>query len=153
MRMHEYFKPEQPSFSVRTASGSQMDYDFTRPAKRTSNFINDLKSSVPVLSDHYKNSSTHSAASIPVNKSYNRIAENSNKAKSDYALTNIFYQSTYQRMLQKDRNVNTDKAPFSHFSFNKEAKMLPNQVRDSSFKAYPAVNEGRSKMFYSSQIF
>ena len=153
MRMHEYFKPEQPSFSVRIASGSQVDYDFTKPAKRTSNFVDNLKSSVPILSDHYKYSNTHTAASLSANKVYNRIADVKTKAKSNYSLSNIFNQSTYQRMLQNDRNVNTDKVPFTHSSFNKDMKVLPSHARESNFRAYPAVTEGRNKIFYSSQIF
>ena len=153
MRMHEYFKPEQPLFSTRLVSGSKADYDFNKPPKRTSKFIDNLKSSVPLLSDHYKNSNTHAAASLSVNKTYSRLSEGVTKTKSDYSLSNIFYQSTFQKMLQTSSNLNTDKAPFSHFSLNKDGKVYPNQLKVDNFRAYPAVKEGRNRVFYSSQIF
>ena len=106
-----------------------MEYDFLQPSKRKTTFVDHLKSGVPVLSDHYKNSLTHSTASLSTEKTYQKSNENNSRKRLD----------GFGKILNQ-RN------------FSKIDNMYANSGGES-FKAFPSVTEGRSRMFHKSQIF
>ena len=148
MTLHEYFKDPVPDFSISTTRGKMMPFDSTMKPKRSKKMISDLKSTIPILSDHYKGSKTHSAAAsenlTPVEKIYySSLGRNGN------FLSNVFNQSEFQQRLQKNKNVNVDKPPASHSSFNKTMT----DFNTARYKAFQAVSEGRQRMFHQSQVF
>lgn len=73
MTMHEYLKDPEPGFSTKTTRGKLAEYDFLRPTKRPDRFVNFLKSGIPLLSDHYKFSKTHSTAALSNVESFQRM--------------------------------------------------------------------------------
>lgn len=152
MTMHEYLKDPEPVFSTSTARGKQAEYNFLKPANRNQRFIESLKSSVPLLSDHYQKSRTHSDAALPTAKVFYRAYERfSNKKGSD--LSSVFHQSEFQNRLKNNTILDRFKSPLSHYSFNKVGTgnyMGPNADK---FSNIPQVQNGRNRMFYSSQIF
>jgi len=77
--------------------------------------------------------------------------------KTNRALTTIEQQSLLQYQLQKGQNVNKDLPPKTHDSLRKRQKTLmegrPLFGAPSNRGYEGAVNQGRQRMFYHSQVF
>lgn len=150
--MHEYLRDVEPGFSVSTTRGKLAEYDFTQPSKKKKTFVDSLKSGVPMLSDHYRNSKTHSNAALPTPQAFHKTFEHY-QTKKGLDIGNLFHQSELQNRLNNGKVVKADKGTLGHLSFNKvddKSFMFPKEDR---FKALPAVSQGRNRMFYTSQIF
>jgi len=105
------------------------EYDFLQPSKRKHTFVDNLKSDVPVLSDHYRHSSTHSQAALSRVKSYGKSFDGNSKKKIN----------SFGTIINQHQN-------------NKFNTSFQNGGGEG-FRSYPAVNQGRNRMFYKSQIF
>jgi hypothetical protein len=151
MRVHEFFKAKESGFSISTTRGKLAEYDFLKPTKRKQTFIDNLKSSVPVLSDHYHNSKTHQAAALPNAISFYKSFEHFTKKKSN-GIGSIFSQSEYQNRLKNKSSVGQSKVPLSHHSLNKIGSNSYMHIKDAYAKI-PSVQAGRNRNFYTSQIF
>lgn len=149
MTMHEYFKDPSPLFSTSTTRGKLMAYDFTKQPKTSSSLVNHLKSKVPILSDHYKTSVTHSAAASDSIPSFERVFNAYMSSKRNDGLSNIFNQSEYQQRLQKGQNVNNDRAPMTHSSLSKNTI----DFNTARYNSSQSIVDGRQRMFHSSQVF
>lgn len=148
--MHTYMKDQTPMFSTSTTRGKQMAYDFTKPSKRSEKLINHLKSTVPILSDHYKGSKTHASAAPQGMSQFEKVYfDYVSNQKKNTGLSNISNQSEYQQRLQSNHNVNSDKAPMSHGSLNKSHF----EFNTARYNSMQSVTDGRQRMFHSSQVF
>ena len=86
MRVHEFLKEKESDFSISTTRGKLAEYDFLKPTKRKQTFVDNLKSSVPMLSDHYQKSTTHKTAALEGAKSFHKTYEQfTNRKGSDIA--------------------------------------------------------------------
>jgi hypothetical protein len=150
MRVHEFFKEKESGFSISTTRGKLAEYDFLQPTKRKQTFIDNLKSSVPLLSDHYQGSTTHQAAALPNAKLFYRSFEKFNKKSN--GIGNIFNQSEYQNRLKHKSSVDQSKVPLTHHSLNKIGSNSYMHIKDAYAKI-PSVQAGRNRNFYTSQIF
>lgn len=149
MTLHQFFKDPSPQFSTSTTRGKVMEYDFTKPSKKSDTHINHLKSRIPMLSDHYKNSKTHQAAASSNLTPFENLYYGYISNKKDSGLSSIFNQSEYQQRLGTSPSSGGKKAPASHSSLNKNVK----DFNTAKFNVFQSVAEGRQRMFYSSQIF
>ena len=134
-RMHDplnyqgFRDDSEPAFSISTVRGKLFEYDFLRPLKKRREVVDNLKSSIPVLSDHYKNSKTHSSAALNTAKVLNKTWEEASKKKMK-GFGNFKGPAGYKEIMSSFSGTPTD-----------------------NFRAFPLVNQGRNRMFYSSQIF
>lgn len=151
MRIQEFLKERKPDFSISTTRGKLAEYDFLKPTKRKQAFIDDMKSSVPLLSDHYQNSATHQSAALPNAKSFQKTYDQFTRRKGS-EIGSIFKQSEYQNRLKNNSVLDQFKAPLSHHSLNKLGSSGYMHITESYAKV-PVVQEGRNRMFYTSQIF
>jgi hypothetical protein len=151
MRIQEFLKERQPDFSISTTRGKLAEYDFSKPTKRKQAFIDDMKSSLPLLSDHYQKSTTHQTAALPNAKSFEKTYEQFTQRKG-FEIAYIFKQSEYQNRLKDNSVLDQFKAPLSHHSLNKIGSNSYMHVTETYAKV-PSVQEGRNRMFYTSQIF
>ena len=123
------------------------------PPKAPAHFEN-ISSKVPAITDYPE---------ARVRKEKVRPLDNEDPLhalpKTDRHLTNIFYQSSLQRQLQNGRGVNKDEAPPTHGALEKklragnknEGRPIFGAPSNRGFEG--AVNQGRNRMFYSSQVF
>lgn len=147
LTLHHYFKDPSPGFSTSITRGKLMPFDFTKQNTTSRKLIDSLKSSIPLLSDHYQGSKTHQAAAQ--NKVYDMYATAAQDLQKQFGLSNIFNQSEYQSRLEHKRNVKAEKVPTSHSSLNKTVM----DFNTAKYNTMQAVSEGRQRMFHSSQVF
>lgn len=152
MRMHEYFKDPEPGFSTSTTRGKMAEFNYMKPPKINPRFVESLKSSIPLLADHYRNSKTHSNAALPNSKLFHRTFEQF-QVKKGLDLSSVFHQSEYQNRLRNNTVLDKFKAPASHYSFNKVNPATYSENDRGRFSAAPTIQNGRNRMFHSSQIF
>ena len=127
--------------------------DIAQPKKTDAHFEN-ISSKVPAITD-YPEARTRKAAVRPLDNEdpLHQVP------KTDRHLTNIFYQSSLQRQLQNGRGVNKDHPPTTHASLEKKLRAGNKNEGRPIFGAPSArghegaVDSGRARMFYSSQVF
>lgn len=124
------------------------------PITKSKRFYDYIESKVPLLSDHEKAKERKRGRIIETGSSFQNVP------RKDHFINNIFLQSSLQEQLQNGKNVNTDKAPFSHHKLNE--KIDPkNQMyagrpifgQQNANNHIQNASAGRNRIFYSSHIF
>ena len=94
--LFELYKRDKSLFDTRTTLNSQAEYDFTKQPKKSEKLMQNFKSSIPMLSDHYRKSKTHSGAYVPSAEEFHKTFSQF-RARKGNNLSNIFMQSDFQR--------------------------------------------------------
>ncbi|CAI2373101.1 unnamed protein product [Moneuplotes crassus] len=140
------FTEKEPPFSTSTARGKLAEYDFSRPSKKKSVFVENLKSSVPILSDHYRNSTTHKKAALGqenfINRTFSHMSQKKMRGFEGY----IDYQKYGET--SNDR-LNT--SLLENMKLQKRIK-AGKDIPSAYTPSLPTEKQGRSRMFYTSQI-
>lgn len=115
--------------------------------KRSSLWHFSNSSSVPMLSNSNSVRSTAASAKSERVKFDPKEAQ----SKGDHRINNVFHQSSYQNFLSgKDGKIST---PSSHVSLKKELGRAFMTPIDNRYMNQTSVQEGRNRMFHSSNVF